>query len=82
MEERLVLFGHLWSLDGLIQQGLAALEDLQVHIPNVLSVGEMRTHLASEDHGIAAGCDCERSLLQFTIAEFPILNMYYQVVWV
>jgi hypothetical protein len=83
MEQRLVLFGHLWPPEILIiKQNLAALKDLQVHVPDILSVSEMRTHLSSEDHESAAGCDCEGRLLQFTIAEFPILNLHYRVVWV
>ena len=82
MKQRLVLFGHLWPAEGLIKQSLAALKDLQVHVPNILSVSEMRTHLSSEDHEIAAGCDCEGRFPQFTIAEFPILNLHYRAVWV
>jgi len=58
------------------------LKDLQVDVPNILSVSEMRTHQPVEDHEIAR-CDCEWSVLQFTIAEFPIGNMHYRVrLWV
>ena len=58
MEQGLVLFGHLWAAEGLIKQSLAALKDLQVDVPNILSVSEMRTHQPIEDHEIAR-CDCE-----------------------